>query len=190
MNILWDFDGTLINTYPAYTKILRETLGNRISEAEAFQQLKVSFSHAFEYFQLTDKQIVQVRSAARNLPANQVMPFPGVEKVLKYANKNVMMTHKERDDVWDILKYYHLDHFFADMVAGDDGFPRKPDPSSYRYLHEKHQIDLAIGDREIDIVPAKILGIKTCLFQNNTPGADYYLESYEDFNPGLFENFK
>ncbi|PLR87162.1 HAD-IA family hydrolase [Bacillus sp. V33-4] len=189
MNILWDFDGTLINTYPAYTRILREVLDNRISEAEAFEQLKVSFSHAFEHFQLTDKQIVRVRSEARKLQACGVEPFPGVENVLNHANKNVIMTHKERDDVWDILKYHRMDHFFADMVAGDDGFPRKPDPSSYRYLHEKHQIDLAIGDRELDILPAKMLGIKTCLFQNNTPGADYYLKSYEDFNASFFSSF-
>ncbi|GAA3404093.1 hypothetical protein ACFFNY_02385 [Paenibacillus hodogayensis] len=42
-------------------------------------------------------------------------------------------------------------------------------------------IDLAIGDREIDIIPANELGIRTCLFQNRTPGADYYIDSYDQF---------
>jgi phosphoglycolate phosphatase len=91
------------------------------------------------------------------------------------------MTHKERVDVAAILSCHKLDGYFADMVAGDDGYPRKPHPASYEFLHEKHGIDLAIGDREIDILPAKSLGIKTCLFQNTAPSADFYLENYKDF---------
>jgi len=48
-------------------------------------------------------------------------------------------------------------------------------------LHEKHHIDLAIGDREIDLIPAKELGIATCIFQNQNVNADYYLSNYADF---------
>ncbi|MCE5170684.1 hypothetical protein LQV63_15325 [Paenibacillus profundus] len=51
----------------------------------------------------------------------------------------------------------------------------------YEYLHSRNRIDLIIGDREIDILPSKTMGIKTCLFQDNTPGADYYLSEYKDF---------
>ncbi|GLB60481.1 hypothetical protein NCCP133_26130 [Cytobacillus sp. NCCP-133] len=101
--------------------------------------------------------------------------------MLKLADKNVIMTHKEREDVAAILAYHKLDGYFADMIAGDDGYPRKPHPASYQFLHEKHRIDLAVGDREIDILPAKLLGIKTCLFQNKTPGANYYLNDYSEF---------
>lgn len=42
-------------------------------------------------------------------------------------------------------------------------------------------LDLIIGDRELDILPGKQLGIKTCLFQNNQPGANYYLSDYRKF---------
>jgi|GEM_PF-2064133 len=96
------------------------------------------------------------------------------------------MTHKPRKELMNILSYYGWIDYFDDIVAGDDGFPRKPDPASYIYLHNKHKIDLAIGDREIDIIPAKIIGIKTCLFKNSTPGADLYITSYEEF----FKNFR
>ena len=30
MNILWDFDGTLFDTYPAYTMMLSEILGDSV----------------------------------------------------------------------------------------------------------------------------------------------------------------
>lgn len=91
------------------------------------------------------------------------------------------MTHKPRREVESIIKHYGWEEYFVDFVAGDDGFARKPDPESYLYLHKRNQIDLVIGDREIDIIPGKLLGIKTCLFQNNTPRADYYLWDYRDF---------
>ena len=43
-------------------------------------------------------------------------------------------------------------------------------------------IDLVIGDREIDIIPAKELGISTCLYQNNISNiADFYLDNYKEF---------
>ncbi|GAY77594.1 hypothetical protein NBRC111894_3148 [Sporolactobacillus inulinus] len=40
---------------------------------------------------------------------------------------------------------------------------------------------MAVGDRTLDIIPAKKLGKKTCLFQNDAPGADFYLDRYDQF---------
>ncbi len=45
------------------------------------------------------------------------------------------------------------------MVTIGDGFPRKPNSLVYDYLHKKHNIDLAIGDRELELIPAKELGM-------------------------------
>jgi FMN phosphatase YigB (HAD superfamily) len=77
--------------------------------------------------------------------------------------------------LWD------FDGTLFDTYPAVTKIPRKPDAASYKYLHEKYEIHLAIGDREIDILPAKSLGIKTCLFQKSTPGADFYLSEYRDF---------
>lgn len=182
MNILWDFDGTLFNTYPAYTAIFREVMDQEVSEQEVMASLKVSFSYAIRQFQLTEEEVQEIHRREQLLDPAQTPPFPGVESILAATEKNVIMTHKNRDGVNAILSYYGWERYFAEMVAGDDGYPRKPDPASYRYLHEKHRVDLVIGDRELDILPGKALGIKTCLFQNETPGADYYLWDYQDFN--------
>jgi FMN phosphatase YigB (HAD superfamily) len=38
-----------------------------------------------------------------------------------------------------------------------------------------------IGDRELDLKPARELGIKTCAFQNDDIEADYHLTSYDQF---------
>ncbi|MEC5425670.1 HAD-IA family hydrolase [Virgibacillus sp. C22-A2] len=181
MNILWDFDGTLINTYPAYTRLFTQVLEETTDPDEIYKHLKKSFSHAMQYYKLTEHQVEELRFLESKIEQRDVKPFPGVEKVLKFASKNVIMTHKDREGVDSILKYYGMTHYFTDIVSIDDGFPRKPDASAYRYLHRKYTIDLVIGDRELDILPAKELGIKTCLFQNKKAVADFYIDNYTTF---------
>ncbi|WP_347550157.1 HAD-IA family hydrolase [Pseudalkalibacillus hwajinpoensis] len=177
MRILWDFDGTLFNTYPAFTKVMKKLLPE-VKEEDILKELKVSFHHAKQVFQLTDGQVNQFREMDSALSPDDKPPFQGLEDILLKADINVIMTHKPRAEVNAILKHFQMEHHFADLVAGDDGYPRKPDASSYRYLHNKHELDLAIGDRVLDILPAKELGLKTCLFQNDAPGADFYVTNY------------
>ena len=180
MHILWDFDGTLMDTYPAYAKLLKRTVETPFSEDEIYSLLKVTFGHAFRKLGLTQEQTDRFRARERKLQPTEFRPFPGVRDVLAAAEINVIMTHKFREGVAGILKFHGMDQYFTEIVSADDGFPLKPDPASYRYLHEKYRIDLVVGDRELDILPAKALGIRTCLFQNHTPGADFYADSYDE----------
>ncbi|GIN59522.1 HAD hydrolase-like protein [Lederbergia ruris] len=187
MNILWDFDGTLFDTYPVFAKILKQVIEkDDVSEEEIYTQTKISFKHAFKFFDLGDAQVNQFILLANQLPADEFKPFSGVEEVLMHANKNVIMTHSGRTEVLKTLQAYGWEGYFCDIVTGDDGYPRKPHAASYEYLHQKHRIDLVIGDRMIDIIPGKTLGIQTCLFQNKEPGADYYLSTYQDFFKIIF----
>ena len=181
MRILWDFDGTLMDTYPVYAKLFCEELGWPCSEQEMFDLLKVTFGHAFKTLGLTREQVEHLRVLERQLDPAQFRPFDGVETVLAAAEVNVIMTHKDRKNAHAILRACGLEKYFTEIVTADDGFPNKPDPASYRYLHEKYHLDLAVGDRELDILPAKAIGIRTCLFQNHTPGADYYVDRYDRF---------
>ncbi|HDR6316462.1 phosphoglycolate phosphatase [Bacillus cereus] len=181
MNILWDFDGTLFDTYPVYTKILSQVLGKEISEEEIYTKLKVSFSHAIDYYKISKKQLSEIDVLESHIMIEDIKPFKEVEEVLKFADKNVIMTHKDRAGVLSILNHYGWEKYFVDMVTIDDGFPRKPNALSYDYLHKKHNIDLAIGDRELDLLPAKELGISTCMFQGNCDVADYSLSHYSEF---------
>ncbi|HDR7642194.1 HAD-IA family hydrolase [Bacillus wiedmannii] len=181
MNILWDFDGTLFDTYPVYTKILSQVLGKEISEEEIYTKLKVSFSHAIDYYEISTKQLSEIDVLESRIMIEDIKPFEKVEEVLKFADKNVIMTHKDRAGVLSILNHYGWNKYFVDMVTIDDGFPRKRNALSYDYLHKKHSIDLAIGDRELDLLPAKELGISTCMFQGNCDVANYSLSHYSEF---------
>ncbi|MFT8317970.1 MAG: HAD-IA family hydrolase [Sporolactobacillus sp.] len=181
MNILWDFDGTLFDTYPAYTSILSEVLGSNIDKQEIYNNLKISYPHTIDYYKISPEQREKISALKKNISPKDIHPYQNVEQVLKHANKNVIMTHKRRAGVLSILEYYRWDKYFADMVTIDDGFPRKPNPLAYMYLQKKYPIDLVIGDRELDLLPAKELGISTCIFQGQSSVADYHLDNYSDF---------
>ncbi|MBK5432245.1 MULTISPECIES: HAD-IA family hydrolase [Bacillus] len=181
MNILWDFDGTLFNTYPAYTMMLSEILGDAVDKQEIYKNLKISYSHAIQYYNISSAQEEKIKVLKKKFTPKDMKPFEDVEEILKFAHKNVIMTHKHRAGVMRILKYYGWDKYFVDMVTIDDGFPRKPNSLAYDHLHKMHNIDLAIGDRELDLLPAKELGISTCMFQGKCDVADYSLSHYSEF---------
>ncbi|MFF1992033.1 HAD-IA family hydrolase [Bacillus mycoides] len=181
MNILWDFDGTLFNTYPAYTMMLSEILGDAVDKQEIYKNLKISYSHAIQYYNISSAQEEKIKILKKKFTPKDMKPFEDVEEILKFAHKNVIMTHKHRAGVMRILKYYGWDKYFVDMVTIDDGFPRKPNSLAYDHLHKMHNIDLAIGDRELDLLPAKELGISTCMFQGKCDVADYSLSQYSEF---------
>lgn len=182
MNILWDFDGTICNSYPAYAKLFYETTKKGESGHEVLQHLKISFSHAFEYFQLTKQEINAFMEKNHELDMAQLPPFSYIEEVLKQADHNVVMTHKDRATVERVLENYDLAQYFTEIVTPEDGFPRKPDSASYQYLHQKYHLTLAIGDRELDLIPAKKIGVATCMFQGQCPSADFSIQSYAQFH--------
>lgn len=181
MNILWDFDGTLFDTYPAYTSILHKTLGETYDKQEIYNKLKVSYSHALDFYRVSSEQEEEIKRLRKKLAPKDMKPFTGVEEILKFATKNVIVTHKHRDGVLAILNHYGWDKYFVEIITIDDGFPRKPNSIAYSHLHNKYRIDLAIGDRELDLLPAKEIGISTCIFQNHTDIADYRLDDYTEF---------
>lgn len=181
MRLLWDFDGTIMDTYPAYTAILSDILQGKYPKDEIYQQLKISQSHAITYFNLSTTQAEKMKERSRSLKSTDYRPFYGVEEVLQQAEINVIMTHMERASVERILKEAKLAQYFTEIVAGDDGYPRKPDAASYKYLHDKYQLDYAIGDRELDLIPAKQIGMGTIMFQGNSPVADLTLNDYRKF---------
>jgi phosphoglycolate phosphatase-like HAD superfamily hydrolase len=56
MNILWDFDGTLFDTYPAYTNMLADVLGESADKQDIYKQLKISYSHALQHYKISSEQ--------------------------------------------------------------------------------------------------------------------------------------
>lgn len=183
LNVLWDMDGTLINSLPSIVYGLQKASGKNLDEEKLLSLLKVNSYVAFEHFGLDDSIRARFKEIERGIHPSEKKPFPDIKQVLSESDINVIVTHKDKKSAEDLLRYWRLDHYFAEMLClEDDNFPRKPESGSYEYLHNKYHIDLVVGDRELDFIPARKLGIPTCAFQNPAIEADFHINTYKEFN--------
>lgn len=178
--IIWDFDGTLVDTYPAIARayaialsafeftapferiveLSSQSLDHCTQQLAADHNLPVAEFEAL--FQQAYKQIT---------PADQP-PFLGmlsVCEVLREAGwRQYIVTHRRRASLNVLLDAHGLAHYFADIIAGDDGFPRKPDPAAFLALCARHNLSPAttvtIGDRPADMQAARAAGLRGHLF--------------------------
>ncbi len=66
MNKLWDFDGTLFNTYPAYTNALSSVLGDEIDKKDIYKNLKISYVYAIKYYNVSLENEAEVKVLLRS----------------------------------------------------------------------------------------------------------------------------
>ena len=86
MEIIWDFDGTLFDTYPLMARSLMRALADegRAADYPAVRAaMAVSLGEAFARFQATETTIARYRDYIQAAGPQGVVPFPGVETVLQ-----------------------------------------------------------------------------------------------------------
>jgi phosphoglycolate phosphatase-like HAD superfamily hydrolase len=182
-DLIWDVDGTLFDTYPAIAQAMMLALGELGGEAppEHVDRLcKVSFGHAVAVLAEAcavdaDALFAGFYRCLDALPVEDQRPFPGVaalcEHVLSIGGGNFIITHRHRASLERLLAAHTMRGYFVDAVTGDDGFPRKPDPTGLNALIARNGIRreqaLVIGDRGLDVAAAHAAGVRACFFGTN-----------------------
>ncbi len=194
-HIIWDFDGTLFDTYPVMAKIFQELLQERGIEEPVeniVKQLKVSMSAALNYFgkkyQIDEEFKASYQARRKEVEADSSKPFAGIAEVCKYIHstdrKNYLYTHRGESSIM-LLEKFGLDGYFSDFITSQNGFERKPSPAAIQYLIEKHGIVSAeaimIGDRDLDLIAAKKAGIDACFFDELGAASDHSDHAIKDF---------
>jgi HAD superfamily hydrolase (TIGR01549 family) len=197
-NLIWDIDGTLFDTYPAMIAAFQEALADfgvqalaedvdplaRVSIPSCITTLAGRYGIAEDG--LTAKFLEHYRAKSKEEQA----PFPGAAAVCREivcaGGANVIVTHRLKWSTEELLRVHELENLFVDIAAGDDGYPKKPDPGAFLALMERNRLDPAatatVGDREIDIQAGKAAGVVTCLF-GAPPGtytADFCFSDYQE----------
>jgi HAD superfamily hydrolase (TIGR01509 family) len=197
-DIIWDFDGTLVDTYPAIARAVNLALaafGASAALERIIELSSISLDHcmrelAQEHGLAEAALDAEFERAYPTVTPEQQQPFPDVVAVCRAiqqrGGRNFIVTHRRRASLDRLLATHQMAAYFTDIVAADDGFPRKPDPSALLYLVQRHAIEphsaLVIGDRELDILAGQRAGLKTCLFRGSFPGLspDLRIESYQE----------
>lgn len=174
-HFFWDFDGTLMDTYPGMTAAfcrMAAHYGVELGEEQALGLLKISLTHGLNHVFTrcgVDMAVLSAdfrREEAELLP-RVITPVPGIPEALRrMPGRHYLVTHRERDAL-TYLEQAGLKKYFTDWVVGDDGFPRKPAPDSLNHLVKKHGLPrsecIMIGDRPLDTAAGRNAGMLSCL---------------------------
>lgn len=180
-HIIWDFDGTLFDTYPVMSGVfgdMLEEIGFFEPQNAILRHMKVSISHAMqvysEKYHITPSFLQDFRLRCRKTALKLCKPYPGTEEICRYiadsGRYNYLYTHRGETAI-HFLKNHGLYDYFRDFITSQSGFPRKPNPEALHYLIDKYGMKpeeaLMIGDRELDIQAAENAGIHSCHFQED-----------------------
>ncbi|MCM3570964.1 HAD-IA family hydrolase [Neobacillus mesonae] len=190
MNILWDFDGTLFDTYPALVEGFVELSGQDLDRKDVLEWLKIDSKTAFRHYGISENQREEYQRLHNKYSKSHSKPFDHIEKALAAAGNNIIVTHRDKESTMFLLKKFQLEKYFIEVVSVEEqGFTRKPHRSSYEHVLKSYPIDLVVGDRDLDLIPARELTIATAAFRSKIE-ADYHFDSYSEFIPLVLEPVK
>ena len=157
-HLIYDFDGTLSNTYPCFTETVLQMLRTRGLAGDykkVYDDLKVSVGHALKHSALTEDYDILRKE------------FHVVHDAMAQGHKNYLYTHSGTI-VKILLEKWGIADCFEDIIDSTMKFPTKPAPNALNWLCEKHGLDksecIMIGDRDIDTDCGRNAGMKGCLF--------------------------
>lgn len=184
--LIWDLDGTLLDSYGVIVSSIRQTLAefDRPAEAaEIFREVKDGSVSAFlrraaaeaklPYQTLKDRYSAISGKRVLEIPA---MPH-GIETLEALAARGaVHFVYTHRGSTTEpVLKHLGLARFFKEVVTSLNGFPRKPAPDALIYLIEKYGLDrhrtFYVGDRTLDMDCARNAGVRGIFYAPAGPTA-------------------
>ena len=201
--IIFDFDGTLIDSIPDLTLTVNSMLSHyniqplTIEETTPFigNGAKLLVERALQHTmppeyitkELFDEAFPIFFAAYRENLCVDTYLYTGVMETLEYLNskgyKMVICTNKPFEFIEPILDELSIKQFFQSWVGGDSLPKQKPDPSPLLHLAKEMNItiekSIMVGDSKNDILAAQNANMKNI-------GVSYgynYNEHISDYNP-------
>ena len=178
--LIWDFDGTLFDSYPHILRAFRRALA-RLGAGDADgkeieDKVRISVGTGVSFFasrySLDPESLLRTYQEEENGKDDaDVLLFDGIGKLLRETKEDgwhhFLYTHR------GMSAYIYLDReyvrsCFDDFITAADGFPSKPAPDAILHLVGKHALPpertWMIGDRIIDVQAGRNAGIRAVLF--------------------------
>lgn len=180
--LFWDFDGTLVNTYPGMVTAFHRALEDNgvndfeiddlaIYQAMRQHSLGTALQRFAAEFSVDRGRLQQLYRHHATPQLTTAAPFTGVSALLRMVQdqggRNFVLTHRDNGAL-DRLSALGLSGFFSGAVTAADDYPRKPDPTSLRALMQRYAVEPAtaimIGDRNLDVQAGHRAGMAGALF--------------------------
>ena len=175
--LLFDLDGTLVDTNEIIIRSFEHTLKNHLDyEVERKEIMEIFGEPLFDqmaHFSADKAEFLckAYRDFYSNKHLELTRPFPGIKEVLSQLKDQgvtmAVVTNKSRKFAELGLKDFELWPYFEYLVASDDVVQGKPDPEglfkAMEAIGASPEETLFLGDSPHDLEAAKNAGIKSGL---------------------------
>lgn len=196
INLIWDMDGTLIDSYDSIIDNIVIALNelNVSYEKEFIRDMVQDSTSAFFRYVCANNNVdyEKLWDVTNNLKIDisKIRLMPNIKETLELLNNkgvmNYIFTHRG-ETTQSILSNLKIEKYFIEVVTGTNGFKNKPDPEAINYLINKYNMvrnnTYYIGDRLMDQQCALNAGIGRIYYQSylktklNREDYDYYVNN-------------
>ena len=209
--VLFDLDGTLIDSNDLIIKCFEETMKNYMPQKLFSRQdlidmvgppLKETFRIVSEDPQIISEMIDFYRKKYVELEFDYISLYPNVLETLKILSENNInmgiVTTKFKESAIPSIEAYNLDNYITSFCYLDDITEHKPHPEPIFYALKQfnnYQKVLMVGDNTSDILAGKNASCYTCgvewslkkdLIKNLNP--DFWIKDYYELIDIVLEN--
>jgi HAD superfamily hydrolase (TIGR01549 family) len=188
--VIFDVDGTLINTERAILLSLQQTVKEMTGKEHPLGDLTFAFGipgkKALAALEVPDVDQAMSRWVERSYDyASDVQLFDGIEETLSTLKEKGRMagivTSQAKRELGILLDHFHIQPYFDHVITFDDTEKHKPDPDPLFAFLKKANLSakdtIYIGDTPYDQLSAKSAGIPFGLAlwgaKTTIPNADY-----------------
>ena len=175
---IWDFDGTLFDSYPimleAFLKTLKDA-GFDPDSREIYRILKASSSkQVAEKYQLDFIDFSARFKAYEALDERLPVSFPGTKEALQavvdHGGKNYILTHRDVVSTKELFNERKiLTILIVEIVGPENKFSPQAGPNVFELFSGKisnwtKQTTVMIGDRAMDVLAGRGAGVQTMFY--------------------------
>lgn len=194
--IIFDFDGTLVNSLPSAIDAMQEMLDEEGFPFKTKEEISSFIGYGERPFVAgsigseDDEDIARGKDSYYRIYGErlkEIKPYPHVKETLTlFKNKRKIIVSNKRDRfIKIILRNLNLSTLFTEVLGEDSIENHKPDPTSINILLEKYKVKpqraLFVGDMTVDIETGKNAGILTCGVAYGFHGREKLMKANPDF---------
>ncbi len=185
--ILFDFDGTVINTNDVVTDAWQYTYKHYLGHEMPAEHIEKSFGEPLLVSMKREFPDVPVEECANIYRTRQVEMaeelvklFPGIVEMLEAVKaagyKTCVVTSRTREGTINYMNQFGIAHYFDELVSCDDTTIHKPNPEpallGLEKVNAKAEEAVMVGDSPYDMLCANNANIKTVLVEWRAKGND------------------
>ena len=201
-HFIWDFDGTLFDTYPIIIRNMRSALQEFGFDADPVEMQRLMLdtipaarNHYADRYGIDRDVLAEVyrKYHLQATAALEAQPMAGVCEFLDAVQARggchyIFTNRKAAETELYLRKYGILDRFRQVVGPETPGFAWKPAPDAINLLLEKYALNpdetVMVGDRECDLGSGRNAGVHTlhvvCKVAPEDLCCDWRIENYED----------